>query len=259
MEKVLGVFKPKATPQEQLREWQRKLRQQSRDVDRQVREIQREEKNVQKAIKEAAKRNDMKSAKSLARELVSSRKAVGRLYENRAQLNSISMHLGESVATARAVGHLQKSTEVMKLVNNLMKAPEMAATMQELSKEMMKAGVMEEMVNDGLDSALDNEDMEEEIEEEVDKVLEELAVETTTQLPASAVPRVRVKPSAESAKQVFTAPHSFLASFLGVVRSSGNKLNWNSYANLEVQVSLCDELLNDIMPRYSLYVVKRND
>jgi charged multivesicular body protein 3 len=37
MEKVLGVFKPKSTPQEQLREWQRKLRQQSRDVDRQVR------------------------------------------------------------------------------------------------------------------------------------------------------------------------------------------------------------------------------
>lgn len=34
---------------------------------------------------------------SLARELVSSRKVVGRLYENRAQLNSISMHLGESL------------------------------------------------------------------------------------------------------------------------------------------------------------------
>lgn len=37
MEKVLGVFKPKPSPQEQLREWQRKLRQESRDVDRQVR------------------------------------------------------------------------------------------------------------------------------------------------------------------------------------------------------------------------------
>lgn len=72
-----------------------------------------------------------------------------------------------------------------------------------------QAGVMEEMVNDGLDSALDNEDMEEEIEEEVDKVLEELAVETTTQLPASAAPRVRVKPPAESAKQVVIAPHGF--------------------------------------------------
>lgn len=198
MEKVLGAFKSKATPQEQLREWQRTLRQQSRGIDRQVRAIQREEKNVQKSIKEAAKRNDMKSAKSLARELVHSRKAVGRLHENRAQLNSISMHLGESVATARAVGQLQKSTEVMKLVNNLMKAPEVAATMQELSKEMMKAGVIEEMVNDGLDSALDNEDMEEETEEEVNTVLEELAVETLTQLPATGTRRERIRQPVQS-------------------------------------------------------------
>jgi charged multivesicular body protein 3 len=75
---------------------------------------------------------------------------------------------------------------------------------------------MEEMVNDELDSALDNEDMEEEIEEEVDKVLEELAVETTAQLPASAAPRVRVKPSAESAQQVtHCTTHNLSFFFLG--------------------------------------------
>lgn len=34
---------------------------------------------------------------ALAKELVRSRKTVNRLYENKAQLNSISMHLGESV------------------------------------------------------------------------------------------------------------------------------------------------------------------
>lgn len=32
---------------------------------------------------------------SLAKEIVQSRRAVTRLYENKAQLNSISMHLGE--------------------------------------------------------------------------------------------------------------------------------------------------------------------
>ena len=34
---------------------------------------------------------------ALAKEVVRSRKTVNRLYENKAQLNSISMHLGESV------------------------------------------------------------------------------------------------------------------------------------------------------------------
>ncbi|KAF3619655.1 putative vacuolar protein sorting-associated protein 24 -like protein 2 [Capsicum annuum] len=69
-----------------------------RTTDAERGDIKREETKVQKAIKEAAKRNDMGSAKSLAKEIVRSQRTVNRLYENKAQLNSISMHLGESVA-----------------------------------------------------------------------------------------------------------------------------------------------------------------
>ncbi|XP_039023491.1 vacuolar protein sorting-associated protein 24 homolog 1-like [Hibiscus syriacus] len=199
MDKFKNMLKPKPNPQQLLRDWQRKLRQECRNIERQIRDIQREEKGVQKAIKEAARRNDMGSAKALAKEIVMSRKTVNRLYENKAQLNSISMHLGESVAIARTVGHLSKSSEVMKLVNNLMKAPQMAATMQEFSKEMTKAGIIEEIVNDSLDSALDSEDIEEETEEEVDKVLSEIAGETAAQLPeAVRKERVRVPTQKES-------------------------------------------------------------
>nr|GLL43133.1 vacuolar protein sorting-associated protein 24 homolog 1-like isoform X2 [Ipomoea trifida] len=196
MEKVMNILKPKANPQQLLRDWQRRLRQECRNIERQIRDIQREEKNVQKAIKEAAKRNDMGSAKALAKELVRSRKTVNRLYENKAQLNSISMHLGESVAIARTVGHLSKSAEVMKLVNNLMKAPEVARTMQEFSKEMTKAGVIEEMMNDAVDNALDSEDIEEETEEEIDKVLTAIAGETAAELP-EAVRKQKLKQPAQ--------------------------------------------------------------
>jgi charged multivesicular body protein 3 len=79
---------------------------------------------VEKAIREAAKRNDIGSAKvrlypsirsirvllidpvawsmdskALAKEVVRSRRAVNRLYENKAQLNSISMHPAEIVGS----------------------------------------------------------------------------------------------------------------------------------------------------------------
>lgn len=92
MEKVKNLLKPKQNPPQQLREWQRRLRQECRNVERQIRgndpspaqfsppsidltkgdwnlvilfvaDVQREEKNVEKAIKDAAKRNDMGSAK----------------------------------------------------------------------------------------------------------------------------------------------------------------------------------------------------
>lgn len=198
MNKVKSLLKPKPNPSEQLRDWQRRLRQECRNLERQIRDIQKEEKAVHKSIREAAKRNDMGTAKALAKEILMSRKAVNRLHENKAQLNSISMHLGESVALARTVGHLSKSAEVMKLVNNLMKAPEMAATMQEFTKEITKAGVIEEFVNDAVDSALDSEDIEEETEEEVEKVLSEIAGETAAQLP-EAVRKERTKVAAQGA------------------------------------------------------------
>ncbi|KAL8525366.1 hypothetical protein ACS0TY_014843 [Phlomoides rotata] len=198
MEKMKNILKPKPNPQQLLKDWQRRLRQECRNIERQIRDIQREEKNVQKAIKQAAKRNDMGSAKSLAKEIVRSRKTVNRLFENKAQLNSISMHLGESVAVARTVGHLQKSAEVMKLVNNLMKAPEVAITMQEFNKEMTKAGVVEEMMSDALDSALDSEDIEEETEEEIEKVLTAIAGETAAQLPEAAIRKEKLKQPASS-------------------------------------------------------------
>ncbi|CAH8267469.1 unnamed protein product [Arabidopsis lyrata] len=183
MKRVMKFFKRKSDPKQKLRDWQRKLRQEVRNIERQIRDIEREERNVHKAIKDSVKRYDMVTAKALVREIVRSRRTVKRLYENKAKMNSISMHLGESIAISGTVGLLSKSGEVMKLVNSLMKAPDMAVTMQAFSKEMTKAGVIEEFVSDAVDNALDSEDIEEEIEEEVDMVWTAIAGETAAELP----------------------------------------------------------------------------
>ncbi|CAL5062776.1 unnamed protein product [Urochloa decumbens] len=183
MEMLKALLQPRPTPRQQLREWQGRLRNERLGLDRRVQEVRREEKKVEKAIREAAKRNDMASAKILAKELVRSRRAVNRLYENKAQISSVSMRLGEIIGTKRTTDCLSKSVEVMKIVNNLMKAPELALTMQQFGKEMLKVEVMEEMVNETVGSALDSEDIEDEIEEEVDKVLAALGAETASRLP----------------------------------------------------------------------------
>ncbi|KAF0906687.1 hypothetical protein E2562_012260 [Oryza meyeriana var. granulata] len=168
MEVLKGLLKPR-TPRQQVQEWQHRLRNERIALDRRIRELQREEKKVEKAIREAAKRDDIVSVKILAKELVRSRRAVNRLHENKAQLNSISMRLGEVIGTEKMVAQLSKSTEVMKIVNNLVKAPELVVTMQQFTKEMMKVEVTEDMSKGIIDSALDSEDIKDEIEEEVDK------------------------------------------------------------------------------------------
>mmetsp|Transcript_31182 Transcript_31182/g.78111 ORF Transcript_31182/g.78111 Transcript_31182/m.78111 type:complete len:233 (-) Transcript_31182:145-843(-) len=192
----MDVFK-KQEPKDMVRAWQSKLRTEMRGVDRQVRDIQREEKKVEKSIKDCAKRNDIRSMRLLAKEVLSSRKTTGRLHQNKAQMNSVSMMLSEQLATVRAVGHLTKSTEVLKCMNGLVKNKAICETMREMSKEMMKSGLIEEMVNDAFEEANGVEDMEAETEAEVNKVLAEMAGEHLATMPAAESHTVNL-PAAET-------------------------------------------------------------
>ena len=76
-------------------------------------------------------------------------------------------------AQMKLAGSIQSSTEVMKTMSGLMKIPEMQRTMTEMSKQMMKMGIIEEMMEDSIDSVLDDVD-EGVIDAEVEKVLFEV-------------------------------------------------------------------------------------
>ena len=121
----------------------------------------------------------------LAKEIVSSRRTVSRLHENKAQMNSVSMMLTEQLATVRSVGHLEKSTEVLSAMNGLVKNVQVRDSMREMSKEMAKSGLIEEMVNDALEDINGVDDLEGETDAEVNKILAELAGEQLVHMPAS--------------------------------------------------------------------------
>ena len=57
----------------------------------------------------------------LAKEVLHTRKAVSRMYTNKAQLTAVNAQLTEQLAMVKVAGTLSKSTEVMTLVNNLVK------------------------------------------------------------------------------------------------------------------------------------------
>jgi len=161
------------TPDELFRKWRTSIRSQERTLDRQIRGIDAEERKAKQTVKQVAKRNDIKSCRILAKEIVRARKHKERLYTSKAQLNSVMMQLQHQTAMTKMAGTLQKSAEVMKLVNNLVKLPEISAAMMEMSKELTKSGIIEEMMDDTLEG-LDPEEIEDEADEEVNKVLYEM-------------------------------------------------------------------------------------
>jgi len=117
----------------------------------------------------------------LAKTLVRSNKAKGRLYTARATMTATVNELTNMAATMRLASSMEKSTEVMQQVNQLVKVPELQETMQSLQKEMFKAGLIEEMIDEGLED-IDGPELEEEAEVEVDKVLEDLAIDSSIRM-----------------------------------------------------------------------------
>ena len=94
-------------------------RREQRALERQIRDNSRLEKVAQKQIKEAAKRNDMTSAKVLAKELIHTRKVTTRLYTNKAHMMSMNSQLTEQLGMVKVAGTLARSTQVSLVIQSL--------------------------------------------------------------------------------------------------------------------------------------------
>jgi charged multivesicular body protein 3 len=171
----MSLFGKKPKPEEYVKKWKRELKREERDLERNIRSIEMEENKLKASIKQMAKKGDkssMASAKTLALELVKSRKAKERLYKSKAQLNSVSMQLTTQLAQMKMAGIMAKSTQVMAAMNQLIRLPQLNKVMMAMSREMEKAGLIDEMI----EGILDDDELEEEADEEVNKVLEEITI-----------------------------------------------------------------------------------
>ncbi|KAG5368049.1 Vacuolar protein-sorting-associated protein 24 [Yarrowia sp. C11] len=161
-------------PAEQRRTCQSLIRQNQRQIDRQLASLQSSEAKTKQMIKASAKRNDVKSARILAKEIYGVKKQRARLHTSKAQLNSVSLQVDEAFSLQKIQGSMKTSTGVMKEVNQLVRLPELMGSMQQLSMELVKSGIIDEMVGDTLDTLDDNEMVDEDAEKEIDGILGEI-------------------------------------------------------------------------------------
>ncbi|CUT98710.1 hypothetical transcript [Echinococcus multilocularis] len=171
----MNFFNKEKDLRPKVRNLQTQLRREQRKLDRDIVSIQQNSKQCEAEVKKYAKSGNIDAAKKLAEGIVASRKSVNRLYQAKAQINSVIMELENQVAMAKMASALNQSTSVMQAMSKLVKLPELRTTMCNLSKEMMKLGLINEMVEESVESALDQpKEMEEMAQAEVDKILFEL-------------------------------------------------------------------------------------
>lgn len=167
---VEQIVEPPKTPEEIAKQWRRELTREARRTDTHVQKIKQEEKKIAIEMKKAAKMGDQYALKSLARNILHSRRACKQLMTAKAQMNSVSMQLQHQLATMKMMGVMSKSAEIMQGMNQLVNIAEVRENMMTMSKEMMKAGLIEEMMDETIEDALGDVE-EEELDEEVDKVI----------------------------------------------------------------------------------------
>eukprot|EP01087_Luapelamoeba_hula_P020717 TRINITY_DN7120_c0_g1_i3.p1 TRINITY_DN7120_c0_g1~~TRINITY_DN7120_c0_g1_i3.p1 ORF type:complete len:211 (+),score=50.37 TRINITY_DN7120_c0_g1_i3:179-811(+) len=186
---------PKITPEERVRQWKRDLKREERVITRAIADINREEAKVVIEVKKAARANQPQIARSLAKQIVMSRKAKERLYRSRAELNSVSLQLTEQLATLKMTGVMARSAKVMASMNRLTKIEQIQQSMHMMAMEMEKSGLIQEMVDD----LFDDDEVEEEANAEVDRVYDELTLPLRQTLaPQTALPQQQQQQPAET-------------------------------------------------------------
>lgn len=125
-------------PAEQKRKCKAQIRRNQRELDKQIHMITTSEQKTRTMIKATAKRNDLRSARLLAKEIHKAKKQKQRLHKSKAQLSSIGMQVDEAFALRKIEGTMKTSTGIMKEVSMLIRLPELMGTMNGLGQELMK-------------------------------------------------------------------------------------------------------------------------
>lgn len=148
------------------------MRRNKNQLDRSINSMNPLIKKTEGLIKQSVKKNDLKSAKLYARELINIKRQKARLVTSKAHLDSITMQINESFTMLKLQGKINSTTGIMKEVNTLIKLPELTGTMNQLQQELMKSGIINEMIEDTVDGFAEADDIEEEeADEEINKII----------------------------------------------------------------------------------------
>lgn len=184
---------------EKAREWQRQIRTETRRIDRDIQRVQQEESRLKTEIKAMAKKGHDQGVRTLAKQVVRSRKSVQMLERTKCSMTAMSLQLTTAITSFSTAGSLKLSASMMKEMNKLANIPEMQKTMEEMRTEMARAEIADDIMQEGLEES----DDEAEVDGHLERVYDELALDTSKLLGTTAptIPTVATAARAGAAHQ----------------------------------------------------------
>lgn len=159
------------------------LREQKRQIDRSCRTLETERMKLKNGevkliadIKKAAKENQMKSVKIMAKDLVRVRKHQEKFVGLQAQLRAISLQMTTMSSTHALADSMKSATKAMQRLNAQLQLPALQKIMVEFAKQSEGMEMKQEMIGDAIEDAMDNEEDATETDAVVNQVLDEIGI-----------------------------------------------------------------------------------
>ena len=166
-----NAFGKKKSIKEITRENQRLIKKAVRELDKEIKNLEREQKKFETELKKAAKRNEIKATRLIAKDIVRSRANISRFMEMRSTLNGVSMKL-LTVKSHDAMANAMKGvTKAMTKMNKMHDVPALQKMMADFMRENEKSEMTQEVIADTMDDAFDEEGTLEEEELIVNQVM----------------------------------------------------------------------------------------
>ena len=165
---------PEIPEKEQIKMQQRSVERSARGLERQVKKLERDRKKMLVEIKKLAEKGQTEGAKSMAKDIVRTKKQKEKLEQFVGQLRAISLRI-KSCSTLNELGDAMAScANAMTLVSAKLDPKKL----QQLAKEIAKQDDLLDMKSDMISEALESldEGNEEEEEELYNQVLQEAGV-----------------------------------------------------------------------------------
>jgi charged multivesicular body protein 2A len=165
------------------------MREQKRQIDRAIRSIESEtvkldqvEKKIIADMKKAAKENNVKSLRIMAKDVVRSRKNQEKFINLKTQLRAVSMQMVTMQSTQALTEAMRNASRAMKTMNRQMNMPQLQKIMMEFAQQSEMMEQTQEMVGDSIDDAMEMEDEAEETDTVVNQILDEIGINMSSGL-----------------------------------------------------------------------------
>ncbi|KXS18595.1 Snf7-domain-containing protein [Gonapodya prolifera JEL478] len=191
MFKIFG----KPDPKEQARKSRSELRSVERDIGRELTKLQREEAKIIQEMKSAAAQGNVSTAKILAKQLVTLRKAKDQQLRAKTQITGVQHRVTQVAAQQTVSSSIRTATKAFATANKATDLTRIRQDVQGFQRESAKLGVVEDALGEGLDDvrmgcggALFDEEDEEESTRVMNELYDEIGLDVSSKLGTNSIP-----------------------------------------------------------------------